>query len=102
MNDRPECPHCGNKTGFAFGTCCQCGFNYLDQMTDEQRREVYRILRVRVQMTGEVVADERRVAQPEGLSVSGVLDPRLWGDESQGGGSEGGNGRGGPRPPRGC
>jgi hypothetical protein len=30
MNDRPECPHCGNKTGFAFGTCCQCGFNYLD------------------------------------------------------------------------
>ncbi len=70
----------------------------LDQMTEEQRREVYRILRVRVQMTGEVVADERRVAQPEGLSVSGVLDPRLWGDEGQGGGSEGGNGRAGPRP----
>lgn len=70
----------------------------LHRLTEEQRREVYRILRVRVQMTGEVVTDERRVTHPEGLSVSGVLDPRLWGDEGQEGGSEGGNGNGGPRP----
>lgn len=30
MSDRLECPHCGNKMGFAFGTCCECGFNYID------------------------------------------------------------------------
>lgn len=70
----------------------------LDRMTDAQRQEVYRILRVRVQMTGAIVTDERRVAHSEGLSISGVLDPRLWGDEGQSGGSEGGNGDGGPRP----
>jgi hypothetical protein len=25
-----ECPHCANKFGFAFGTCIECGFNYID------------------------------------------------------------------------
>lgn len=30
MADNEGCPHCGNKYGFAFGTCCQCGFNYID------------------------------------------------------------------------
>jgi hypothetical protein len=24
------CPHCKNNSGFAFGTCCECGFNHLD------------------------------------------------------------------------
>lgn len=23
------CPHCQNKMGFAFGTCIECGFNYI-------------------------------------------------------------------------
>lgn len=70
----------------------------LARMGEDQRREVYRILRVRVQMTGDVLTDERRVAHPEGLTVSGILDPRLWGDEGQEGGSAGGNRDGGPRP----
>ena len=25
------CPHCGNTLGFAFGTCCECGYNSLDK-----------------------------------------------------------------------
>lgn len=25
-----ECPICKNTMGFAFGTCCRCGYNYLD------------------------------------------------------------------------
>lgn len=25
-----ECPICKNNYGFAFGTCCKCGYNYLD------------------------------------------------------------------------
>lgn len=29
MNDW-QCPHCKNKTGCTFGTCIECGFNYLD------------------------------------------------------------------------
>lgn len=24
------CPHCQNTIGFVFGTCCQCGWNYLE------------------------------------------------------------------------
>lgn len=24
------CPVCDNKRGFAFGTCAECGFNYID------------------------------------------------------------------------
>lgn len=24
-----DCPHCGNRVGFAFGTCIECGWNYL-------------------------------------------------------------------------
>src|SRR5690606_4296298 len=63
----------------------------LDRLTEDQRRQVYEILRIKVQMTGEIKADAHRVAHPEGLSVSGVLDPRLWGDEGRGGGSGGGN-----------
>ncbi len=70
----------------------------LDRLTEDQRRQVYEILRIRVQMTGEIRADAHRVAHPEGLSVSGVLDPRLWGEEGRGGGSGGGNGDSGPRP----
>ncbi|SDS15133.1 Recombinase [Microbacterium paraoxydans] len=70
----------------------------LDRLTEDQRRQVYEILRVRVQMTGSIKADAHRVAHPEGLSVSGVLDPRLWGEEGRGGGSGGGNGDSGPRP----
>lgn len=70
----------------------------LDRLTEDQRRQVYEILRIRVQMTGEIKADAHRVAHPEGLSVSGVLDPRLWGEDGRGGGSGGGNGDSGPRP----
>ena len=25
-----NCPVCKNKIGFAFGTCCECGYNYLE------------------------------------------------------------------------
>jgi hypothetical protein len=25
-----ECPICGNRQGFAFGTCGECGWNHLD------------------------------------------------------------------------
>ena len=25
-----ECPKCGNTIGFGFGTCVECGYNYLD------------------------------------------------------------------------
>ena len=25
-----ECSICKNKCGFIFGTCCKCGYNYLD------------------------------------------------------------------------
>lgn len=25
------CEKCGNRIGFAFGTCCNCGWNYLDK-----------------------------------------------------------------------
>ncbi|MTE22664.1 hypothetical protein GJQ66_00205 [Microbacterium sp. ZXX196] len=60
----------------------------LQGLSEEQRREVYRILRVKVQMTGEVVSGKDRVARPEGLRISGVIDPRMWGDS----GSAGGNG----------
>lgn len=28
------CPKCGNKLGFAFGTCCQCGFNHISKQYD--------------------------------------------------------------------
>lgn len=70
----------------------------LDRLTADQRRQVYEILRIRVQMTGQVVTDAHRVAHPEGLSVSGVLDPRLWGDEGRDSGSGGGNRDSGPRP----
>lgn len=28
--DKTECPKCGNKMGFAMGTCIDCGYNYLD------------------------------------------------------------------------
>lgn len=28
--DHDSCPKCGNRMGFAFGTCVDCGFNYLD------------------------------------------------------------------------
>lgn len=66
----------------------------LARMTEEQRREVYRILRVRVQMTGEIVSGADRVARPEGLVVSGVIDPRMWG----GGDASDGNGHGGTGP----
>ncbi|MGP6177857.1 recombinase family protein [Microbacterium sp. A196] len=70
----------------------------LDQLTEDQRRQVYDILRVRVQMTGPIAGGVERVAQPDGLSVSGVLDPRLWGEEGRDGDSGGGNRDSGPRP----
>lgn len=25
-----ECAICKNKYGFTFGTCCKCGYNYID------------------------------------------------------------------------
>jgi hypothetical protein len=25
------CPKCKNRTGFAFGTCIQCGYNHYDE-----------------------------------------------------------------------
>lgn len=27
MDEHEGCPHCGNKVGFVFGTCIECGFN---------------------------------------------------------------------------
>jgi len=27
---RTSCPKCANEYGFAFGTCIECGWNYLD------------------------------------------------------------------------
>jgi len=29
-----ECPKCGNRIGLAFGTCCECGYNYLTNKYD--------------------------------------------------------------------
>lgn len=29
MPDVIACPHCGNKQGFVFGTCIDCGWNYM-------------------------------------------------------------------------
>lgn len=26
-----ECPVCKNKIGFAFGTCIQCGYDYIEE-----------------------------------------------------------------------
>ncbi len=26
------CPHCGNKLGFAFGTCIDCGYNHISNV----------------------------------------------------------------------
>jgi predicted ATP-dependent serine protease len=34
------CEKCGNKIGFAFGTCCECGWNHLDK--------TYHIIKVNV------------------------------------------------------
>jgi hypothetical protein len=31
MNNESGCPHCLNETGFVFGTCTNCGFNYLSE-----------------------------------------------------------------------
>lgn len=28
------CPKCGNRLGFAFGCCCQCGYNYISKQYD--------------------------------------------------------------------
>jgi hypothetical protein len=25
------CPKCKNRTGFAFGTCIQCGYNHIEE-----------------------------------------------------------------------
>jgi len=29
-----ECPKCGNKIGFSFGTCCECGYNHISNKYD--------------------------------------------------------------------
>lgn len=29
--EKTICPKCNNKYGFAFGTCIDCGYNYLDK-----------------------------------------------------------------------
>lgn len=34
MNTEEGCPHCGNQFGFAFGMCCECGFNHLSNKFD--------------------------------------------------------------------
>jgi len=28
--DMESCPVCNNRMGFAFGTCSECGFNYIE------------------------------------------------------------------------
>jgi hypothetical protein len=29
-----KCPICGNKTGFTFGTCIDCGYNHIEHEFD--------------------------------------------------------------------
>lgn len=71
----------------------------LGAMPQEARREVCEILGIRVQMTGEIVSGNDRVARPEGLVVTGSIDPRLSFGED-GGAADGGSGGGsGPRIP---
>lgn len=62
----------------------------LAHMSPETRREVCEVLGIRVQMTGGVVSGKDRVARPEGLVVTGSIDPRLSfgeGGSAAGGGS---------------
>ena len=30
MKDKTFCPNCQNTMGFTFGTCIECGFNYIN------------------------------------------------------------------------
>ena len=44
--DHDDCPKCGNKIGFAFGTCSDCGFNHYDYE--------YRYIKVDVDMLNSI------------------------------------------------
>lgn len=44
-----ECPHCKNTVGFIFGTCSQCGYNYLSMQ--------FEIIKVRVDDLPEETVD---------------------------------------------
>ena len=54
----------------------------LHTMSDAERAEVVRILQVSVVCSGPVVA-----GMPESVAISGVVDPRMWGSDSDNGGS---------------
>jgi len=54
----------------------------LHTMSDSERAEVVRILQVSVVCSGPVVA-----GMPESVAISGVVDPRMWGSDSDNGGS---------------
>ncbi|WP_447943422.1 recombinase zinc beta ribbon domain-containing protein [Microbacterium aurum] len=71
----------------------------LAAMPPEARREVCEILGIRVQLSGGIVSGKDRVARPEGLVVTGSIDPRLSFGED-GGAADGGSGGGsGPDNP---
>jgi hypothetical protein len=53
----------------------------LDTLPDSARREVVTILDVRVTMLGDVVMRQpERVSRPERVRITGIIDPRLFGD----------------------
>jgi DNA invertase Pin-like site-specific DNA recombinase len=64
----------------------------LETMPDEARREIVEILDIRVSMIGDIaVRLPERVSEPERVRITGIIDPRLFGDAdaSNRGGSAG-------------
>lgn len=61
----------------------------LEAMPDAARREIVQILDIRVSMLGDVVMRlPARVSEPERVRITGIIDPRLFGDgeaDSRGG-----------------
>ena len=45
-----ECPICKNKTGFVFGTCCECGYNHVDH--------TYHYIKVSTEILERIVSPE--------------------------------------------
>ena len=67
----------------------------LESMPEAARREIIQILDIRVTMLGEVVmAKPERVSEPERVRITGVIDPRLFGDDPK----RNSEGNAGPRP----
>jgi len=49
-----ECPHCGNKFGFVFGTCIECNYNYISQDFSKVQISVDTLFRI---LPEEIVED---------------------------------------------